>query len=199
MRPFLHAAFATGVLAGGCAPPPEVAGPESAPRLADPAPPEAATGAALPGTGNAALGPWTGEIRVTLGGCTSCADCRASIRQISKTQSGADQVDFNHGVARIVYATPAMLRVCEVARALSGGGLLKVHVDRVEVLVSGHAESREGGRWFVANASGQAWPLRQGGVDLADGQPVLLLASVAGWKEGASPACLLPRRVTENP
>ncbi len=140
-------------------------------------------------------GTWKAEIRVKLGGCTSCADCRTGIRQISQIQSGSDHVEFKDGVARIVYPTPAPIRLLEVPLALSHSDLLKTHVDGVELEVAGQAEERDGSRFFVTSQTGQSWPMSAGKFDLPLGRTVVIVAWVDGWRKEPHVASLRVQRV----
>ncbi len=128
---------------------------------------------------------WTGEIKVRFTGCTSCADCRAAIRQISQAQSGSDHVEFHAGVARITYPTPATLKASEVANALSHPGVIKGEVDQVELTVEGLVEQGAQGRIFTVPATGQRWRIAEGSVDLPLGKPVVVVAALEGWKGSA--------------
>ena len=176
------AAFALTLLLTGCA-----GEQAAAPAQAPVAPPVAASAAPV--------GPWTAEISVKLSGCTSCADCRAGIRQVSQTRSGTDRVTFEDGISRMVYPAPAPIRVLEAAQGLSGDALPKVHVDRVELKVAGRSEVRDGGAVFVVFSTGQSWPLAAGKVEVPPGASCVLDAVVEGWREGTGPVRLKPRTV----
>lgn len=135
---------------------------------------------------------WTAEIRIKLTGCISCADCRTSIRQISKAQSKSEQVDFKDGIARIVYPEPAPVLALETARALDEAELLKIDVARVDLRLGGRAE---GGR-FTLHATGQSWPLAPGSAEVPAGKDVVVLGSLEGWK-GEDPKPSLKVRLVE--
>ena len=122
---------------------------------------------------------WTGEIRVSFTGCTSCADCRSAIRQICQSQSGSDHVDFHAGLARITYDGPAEIRAAEVASALSVPGVIKGQVDQVELRVAGRAEAGT----FTASRTGQRWRIAEGSAPLPAGKTAVVTAALEGWKE----------------
>jgi len=130
--------------------------------------------------------PWTGEIRVRFTGCTSCADCRAAIRQISQSQSGSEHVDFRAGLARIVYPGPARLKAAEVANALSVPGVIKGEVDQVELRMEGLVEREADGMSFVVPQTGQRWRISPQSVDAPLGRVVVVVASLEGWKGPAT-------------
>ena len=132
--------------------------------------------------------PWTGEIKVTFTGCTSCADCRAAIRQISQIQSGSDHVEFHAGVARITYPGPAPLRAGEVARALSGAGVIKGQVDQVILKVEGQVLQTPEGREFAASGTGQRWRVSEASMPAPLGKPLLIEAALEGWRESGPPS-----------
>ena len=132
--------------------------------------------------------PWTGEIRISFSGCASCADCRAAMRQVSRSQSGSDHVVVGRGNLRITYPDPAPIRVAEVANALSSPGVIKGKVERVELRVSGRAEAGSSGPVFVVSGTRQSWPLPEGKDPVPLGKPVVILASLEDWKgAGAHP------------
>ncbi len=139
--------------------------------------------------------PWKGEIRISFSGCASCADCRAAMRQVSRSQSGSDQVTVGRGDLRIVYPEPALIRAPEVANALSSPGVIKGKVEWVEVWVSGRAEQGPSGEVFVTSGTRQTWNLAAGGVPVPLGKPVLILASLEGWRGDGTHPVLKVRRV----
>ena len=138
---------------------------------------------------------WTGEIRVSFTGCTSCADCRAAIRQISQSQSGSDRVDFHAGVARITYPGPAAIRAAEVANALSVPGVIKGQVDQVELRVEGLVEKGADGTFFTAPRTGQRWRIAEGSVPVPVARTVVVVAALEGWQGPASAQTLRVLRV----
>ena len=125
-------------------------------------------------------GPWTAEIRVFFTGCTSCAECRSAIRQISQTQSGSDHVEFRNGLSRITFPAPAMIRASEVANALADSRIIKGEVDHVELTLQGEASGD--GRVFTVPATKQIWKLAEDGVKVPTGRPVTIRAALEGWR-----------------
>lgn len=146
-------------------------------------PPSAAP--ASPSTKTASQAPWNGEIRVRFTGCSSCADCRSAIRQISRSQSGSDHVEVRPGMARITYPGPASIRAAEVAKALSSPGVIKGEVDQVEVKAEGLAEQGPGGKTFVVTPTGQRWGISEEVVLVPVGKPVIIVAALSGWQDTA--------------
>lgn len=143
----------------------------------------------------AVAGGWTAEIRVYFSGCTSCAECRSAIRQISQVKSGSDRVEFKAGRSRIVYPAPAQVRAIEVANALDESLLIKGDVDRVELTLEGEADGRKS---FRIPATGQTWPLAEGSAPIPAGRSVVILASLEGWKGKDAVPALKVREILQT-
>jgi hypothetical protein len=126
------------------------------------------------------------RVYLAIAGCTSCAHCRASIRQMVRSNAKGGEAKLTADQVEVRYAKPAPVPLRDVIRSLAENRLHDLSLVDVLFEVRGSiATTADGGTRFVLDRTGQAFPLR---IDPAIARPaagktVRLTALVGGWRE----------------
>ncbi|MEK7348735.1 MAG: hypothetical protein AABZ94_07660 [Candidatus Eisenbacteria bacterium] len=129
------------------------------------------------------------RVYLALRGCTSCAHCRTTIRQMTKGSAKGGETRVNGDQVEVLYAKPRVVPLRDVIQALADNrlhdlSLVDVFFEAKGVIGNG----ADGALTFTLDETGQVFP-----ISLADhvknpvsGRPVRLVALVEGWrKKGA--------------
>ena len=125
------------------------------------------------------------RVYLAIRGCSSCAHCRTSIRQIIRASSKGGEARLGDDQVEVRYATPRPIPLREVIHSLAQNRLHDLSL--VDVLFAARGTirtSRDGSAHFLTDETGQAFPVC---IDRAvrrppDGTPVRLTALVEGWR-----------------
>jgi hypothetical protein len=153
--------------------------------LAGPAPQALAGASASKIATPAAPAPFA-RVYLAIAGCTSCSHCRASIRQMVRSNAHGGETKLTADQVEIRYAKPVTVPLRDVIRSLAENRLHDLSL--VDVLFEARgsiATAADGSTRFVLDRTGQAFPLR---IDPALARPaqgakVRLTALVGGWRE----------------
>lgn len=127
------------------------------------------------------------QVSMTLEGCTSCAPCRSTIRQVVQATSHADQTAFGEGYtsATMTYAAPRDIPVQNVYNNLLSSALKDVTIPNVVVDATGVLERSGDATFFVVSETHQRFPARVGALDeTLYGRNVRIKAVVQGLESG---------------
>lgn len=125
------------------------------------------------------------RVYLAIKGCTSCAHCRTTIRQMVNTKSAGGETRMSADQVEVRYPKPSPVPLKDVIRSLAENRLHDLSL--VDVLFEARgtiAEGPNGTATFKLAETGQAFPIT---LDKAvrrpsDGTPVRLTAIVDGWR-----------------
>jgi hypothetical protein len=126
------------------------------------------------------------RVYLALRGCTSCAHCRTTIRQMAKGGAKGGETHVDGGQVEVLYRTPRIVPLRDVIRSLAENRLHDL--DLVDVLFEARgtiASNGDGTLRFTLDGTGQTFPvsLPASLARPADGHLVRLVAVVNGWRE----------------
>ena len=154
------------------------------------APAVAATAASAPPASATATNPAQPEpfARVSLAvrGCSSCAHCRSTIRQMVRASAKGGEAKLGDDQIEVLYRSPAPVPLRDVIHSLAENRLHDLSL--VDVLFTARGTIRtgvDGSARFVLTETGQSFPIE---IDPAvrhprEGAPVRLIALVDGWRK----------------
>jgi hypothetical protein len=125
------------------------------------------------------------RVFLALRGCTSCAHCRTSIRQMVRASAKGGEAALRDDKVEVRYATARAVPLREVIRSLAQSRLHDLSVVDVMFEATGTVTTAaDGARRFVLAGTGQSFPVAPGtGVRLPAGdQPLRVVALVEGWR-----------------
>jgi hypothetical protein len=124
------------------------------------------------------------RVYLALRGCTSCAHCRTSIRQMVRSNAKGGEATFGEDRVEVRYATPRSVPLRDVIRSLAQSRLHDLSVVDVLFEATGTVSAGvDGARRFVLDRTGQSFPIQLGsGVRPPASGPVRLVALVEGWR-----------------
>ncbi|HEU4726073.1 MAG TPA: hypothetical protein VFU59_12375, partial [Candidatus Eisenbacteria bacterium] len=137
------------------------------------------------------------KVYLALRGCTSCAHCRTTIRQMTKGSAQGGEARVNGDQVEVSYAKPRVLPLRDVIKTLSENRLHDLNL--VDVLFEANgsfAKGADGVLRFTLAETGQAFPVAvTAPIERpADGRTVRLVAVVDGWR-GKGGLSLVAREV----
>lgn len=125
------------------------------------------------------------RVYLALRGCTSCAHCRTSIRQMVRSSAQGAQTKVADDKVEVRYPTPRPVPLRDVIRSLAQNRLHDMSV--VDVLFEATGTlgvGKDGVGRFVVAHTGQSFPISVEGVRLpSSGGSVRLVALVRGWRD----------------
>lgn len=124
------------------------------------------------------------RVYLALRGCTSCAACRTSIRQMVRANAKGGETTFGEDRIEVRYAKPRAVPLREVIRSLAQSRLHDLNVVDVLFEATGSVASDErGAARFVLAGTGQSFPISLQGVRAPrPGANVRVVALVEGWR-----------------
>lgn len=128
------------------------------------------------------------KVYLSLRGCTSCAHCRTTIRQMAKGSAKGGEARVAGDQVEVLYKTPRVLPLRDVIANLAGNRLHDLSLVDVLLETRGTIAARPDGTFrFTLAETGQSFPmsLPPGVARPADGTAVRLVAVVNGWREKA--------------
>ncbi len=137
------------------------------------------------------------RVFLALRGCTSCAQCRTSIRQMVRANAKGGEAAFGEDKVEVRYATARTVPLREVIRSLAQSRLHDLSVVDVLFEATGTVTTgADGAQRFVIAGTGQSFPIAPAaGVRLPAGdEPLRMLALVDGWR-GKGAITLVAREV----
>lgn len=137
------------------------------------------------------------KVYLALRGCTSCAHCRTTIRQMAKGSAKGGEARVNGDQVEVSYAKPRVLPLRDVIKTLAENRLHDLNLVDVLFEASGSfAKGNDGTLRFTLAETGQAFPvsLASSLERPADGRTVRLIAVVDGWR-GKGGLTLVAREV----
>ncbi|HEV8128954.1 MAG TPA: hypothetical protein VGQ14_04800 [Candidatus Eisenbacteria bacterium] len=136
------------------------------------------------------------RVYLALRGCTSCAHCRTSIRQMVRSNSKGGEATFGEDRVEVRYPAPRSVPLREVIHSLAQSRLHDLSVVDVLFEATGTvAVSADGSHRFVLEKTGQSFPIELGSaVTGPTAGPVRLTAMVQGWR-GKGSLTLVPREL----
>ena len=137
------------------------------------------------------------KVYLALRGCTSCAHCRTTIRQMTKGSAKGGETRVNGDQVEVSYAKPRVLPLRDVIKTLSENRLHDLNLVDVLFEASGSfAKGQDGVLRFTLAETGQAFPVAVNApVERpSDGRTVRLVAVVDGWR-GKGGLTLVAREV----
>lgn len=137
------------------------------------------------------------KVYLALRGCTSCAHCRTTIRQMTKGSAKGGETRVNGDQVEVSYAKPRILPLRDVIKTLSENRLHDLNLVDVLFEASGSiAKGPDGALRFTLSETGQAFPVAVNAAVSrpADGRAVRLIAVVDGWR-GKGGITLVAREV----
>lgn len=145
----------------------------------------AGTRGATPAATSAAPAPFA-KVYLALKGCTSCAHCRTTIRQMAKGSAKGGEARVSGDQVEVLYKTPRVVPLREVIASLAENRLHDL--DLVDVLFEARgtiAKNADGTLRFTLNDTGQSFPVSVSTLleRPADGRQVRLVAVVNGWRD----------------
>ena len=160
--------------------------------------PARVTAAATPTTKTAvgSESPPFARVYLALRGCTSCAHCRTSIRQMVRSNSKGGEATFGQDRVEVRYPAPRSVPLREVIQSLAQSRLHDLSVIDVLFEATGTvAVTADGSHRFVIEKTGQSFPIELGPtVSGPTAGPVRLTAVVQGWR-GKGSLSLVPREL----
>lgn len=126
------------------------------------------------------------RVYMALRGCTSCAHCRTTIRQMTRGSAKGGETRVDGDQVEVLYAKPRVVPLRDVIRSLADNRLHDLSLVDVLFEAKGVIEKgSDGALKFTLAETGQVFP-----ISLADhvkipasGRPVRLVALVEGWRE----------------
>jgi hypothetical protein len=137
------------------------------------------------------------KVYLALRGCTSCAHCRTTIRQMAKGSAKGGEARVNGDQVEVLYPKPRVVPLRGVIKALAENRLHDLNLVDVLFEASGSfAKASDGGLQFALAETGQTFPvtLPPRTERPADGQEVRLVAVVEGWR-GQGGLTLIAREI----
>ncbi len=125
------------------------------------------------------------RVFLALRGCTSCAHCRTSIRQMVRANAKGGEAALRDDKVEVRYATARAVPLREVIRSLAQSRLHDLSVVDVMFEATGTVTTgADGARRFVLAGTGQSFPVAPAtGVRLPAGEkPFRVVALVEGWR-----------------
>jgi hypothetical protein len=128
------------------------------------------------------------RVYLALRGCTSCAHCRTSIRQMVKSNSKGGEATFGEDRVEVRYPAPRSVPLREVIRSLAKNRLHDLSVVDVLFEATGTVSvAADGSHRFVIDQTGQTFPIELGSTLTGPTPgPVRLTAVVQGWRNQGS-------------
>jgi len=125
------------------------------------------------------------RVSLAVRGCSSCAHCRSTIRQMVRASAKGGEAKLGDDQVEVLYRSPVPVPLREVIHSLAENRLHDLSL--VDVLFSARGTIRtagDGSTRFVLAETGQSFPIA---IDPAvrhprDGTPVRLVALVNGWR-----------------
>lgn len=142
------------------------------------------------GTGTSAHAPKAAppfaRVYLATRGCTSCAHCRTSIRQMLRPKTKGAETRIGDDQIEVIYAAPQVVPLRDVIRSLAENRLHDLSL--VDVLFEAGGvlrTARNGSTTFQVAETGQSFPLA---IDPStarppDGAAVRVTALVEGWRD----------------
>lgn len=139
------------------------------------------------------------RVYLALRGCTSCAHCRTSIRQMVRSSAQGAETKLSEDRVEVRYTTPRSVPLRDVIRSLARNRLHDMSVVDVLFEATGTLGVGKDGRGrFVIADTGQSFPISVQGVRLpSSGASVRVVALVEGWRDKGSLS--LVAREVKNP
>ncbi len=137
------------------------------------------------------------KVYLALRGCTSCAHCRTTIRQMAKGSAKGGDARLNGDQVEVSYAKPRVLPLRDVIKTLAENRLHDLSLVDVLFEASGSfAKGADGTLRFTLAETGQEFPVAVSAPleRPADGRRVRLVAVVDGWR-GKGGLTLVAREV----
>ena len=126
------------------------------------------------------------RVSLAVRGCSSCAHCRSTIRQMVRASAKGGEARLGDDQIEVSYASPTPVPLRDVIHSLAENRLHDLTL--VDVLFTARGSIRtagDGSTRFVLEGTGQSFPIE---IDPAvrhtrDGAPVRLVALVDGWRK----------------
>jgi hypothetical protein len=137
------------------------------------------------------------KVYLALRGCTSCAHCRTTIRQMAKGSAKGGEARVNGDQVEVLYAKPRVLPLREVIKTLAENRLHDLSLVDVLFEASGSiSKGSDGALRFTLAETGQSFPVSVPPQmnRPADGRAARLVAVVDGWR-GKGGLTLVAREV----
>ncbi len=124
------------------------------------------------------------RVYLALRGCTSCAHCRTSIRQMVRSNAKGGEATFGDDRVEVRYSTPRSVPLREVIQSLAQSRLHDLSVVDVLFEATGTVSvAPDGSRRFVLDKTGQSFPIEVGSALKTSGPGhVRVTALVQGWR-----------------
>lgn len=125
------------------------------------------------------------KVSLALRGCTSCAHCRTTIRQMAGGSAKGGEARVNGDQVEVLYPKPRVLPLRDVIATLAENRLHDLSLVDVLFEASGSfAKGSDGALRFTLAGTGQAFPVSVSPQmeRPADGRAVRLVAVVDGWR-----------------
>ena len=126
------------------------------------------------------------KVYLALKGCTSCAHCRTTIRQMAKGGAKGGEAHVSGDQVEVLYKSPRVVPLRDVIASLAENRLHDLNL--VDVLFEARgtiAKGADGAFRFTLDQTGQSFPVSVSPLleRPADGREVRLVAVVNGWRE----------------
>ena len=131
-----------------------------------------------------ALGTPFARVYLAMKGCTSCAACRAAIRQMAAGQVEGGETTLEDDHLEISYQTPTEIPLAAVIDRIATNRLHDLNV--VDVLFEARGSIRratDGSTVFALEGTSQSFALALGSVQVPESSTITLTARVTGWRE----------------
>ena len=124
------------------------------------------------------------RVYLALRGCTSCAHCRTSIRQMVRSNAKGGEATFGEDRVEVRYSTPRSVPLREVIHSLAQSRLHDLSVVDVLFEATGTVSvTPDGSREFVLDTTGQSFPIEVGsGLKAGSQGHIRVTALVQGWR-----------------
>lgn len=128
------------------------------------------------------------EVSLDIRGCTSCSDCRLTMRQIAQAVTDAEEVSLSHDGRKmhLRYQHPSQLPLKELAQALAENGPRPYRVIRATLSAPGYLLHEREQSFFVPLGTDQRIPVSSGAFPETP-QPVLVTADLPNLADAESP------------
>jgi hypothetical protein len=128
------------------------------------------------------------RVYLALRGCTSCAHCRTSIRQMVRSNAKGGEATFGEDRVEVRYPVPRSVPLREVILSLAQSRLHDLSVVDVLFEATGTVSvAADGSHRFVVDKTGQSFPIELGSAAAGPTPgPVRLTALVQGWRSKGS-------------
>jgi hypothetical protein len=126
------------------------------------------------------------KVYLALRGCTSCAHCRTTIRQMAKGSAKGGETHVNGDRVEVLYPKPRLVPLRDVIKALAENRLHDLNLVDVLFDARGSFTKDAGGALrFTLAETGQTFPVSVAASmeRPSDGREVRLIAVVDGWRE----------------